>query len=92
MILQIDIMDKITEVGGALALVLSVGIVALWIEYKSTKKDLSELNKVVRDTGLEDIRIIERLTDTIKNGSEKEDQILKAVNETLTILKDRNHN
>lgn len=84
-------MDKINEVGGPLAGVLAVGIVALWLEYKSTKKDLSELNKVVRDTGRSDMKIIERLTDTVEKGADNEEQILKAVNETLTILKDRNH-
>ncbi len=91
MILQIELMDKINEVGGPLAGVLAVGIVALWLEYKSTKKDLSELNKVVRDTGRSDMKIIERLTDTVEKGADNEEQILKAVNETLTILKDRNH-
>ncbi len=91
MILQVELLDKIESVGGVLAAVLAVGIVALWLEYKSTKKDLSELNKVVRDTGRSDMKIIERLTDTVEKGADNEEQILKAVNETLTILKDRNH-
>lgn len=91
MILQVELLDKIESVGGVLAAVLAVGIVALWLEYKSTKKDLSELNKVVRDTGRSDMKIIERLTDTVEKGADNEEQILRAVNETLTILKDRNH-
>lgn len=92
MTIQIDIMDRITEVGGVLAAVLAIGIIALWFEYKAVKKELSELNKVVRDTGKEDMKIIDKLSNTIERSAENDGKILEAVNETLTILKDRNHN
>ncbi len=86
-----DLIEKINDSGGVLSAILAVATIALWFEYKAAKKALADLNQVVRDTGKEDMKIIDKLTHTIEKSTENDGLILKAVNETLTILKDRKH-
>ncbi len=90
--IQIDLMNKITEVGGILSAVLAVGVIALWLENKALQNALSKLNESVRVSAREDMRIVDKLTNTIEKSAENDGQILRVANETLTILKERNTN
>lgn len=91
MIIQMDLIEKINDSGGVLSAVLALATIALWLKYHAAQKALADLNQVVRDTGKEDMKIIDKLTHTIEKSTENDGLILKAVNETLTILKDRKH-
>ncbi len=85
--IQIDIMAEILSAGGILSLALAAGLAIVWTEYKKEKKALADLNASVRKDAIDNIQIIDRLSQTIKSRSDTGEKTLKIVSETLNRIK-----
>ena len=86
---NVDILGQILNVGGILSFALATGLIYLWKEYKNTKQALADLNTVVRNDAVANIKIIDTLTFTINSHTENSEKILETVSETLAMLKNQ---
>ena len=85
--IQVDIIAQIFNVGGVLSLVLAIGLIAIWTEYKKEKKALADLNASIRKDAIDNIQIIDKLSNTIKSRADNSEKILKIVSESLNRIK-----